>query len=98
VDYRSAADCGVAGEDWPGATRPGTRDNDIDVSVLPRLTEADLEKVGVSLGHRRKMLVAIAELSNSAQAPQQSTLTRSKPEDAAERRQAMFSDLQAAKP
>jgi hypothetical protein len=50
------------------------------------LTEADLEKVGVSLGHRRKMLVAIAELSNSAQAPQQSTLTRSKPEDAAERR------------
>jgi hypothetical protein len=46
------------------------------------------------------MLVAIAELSNSAQAPQQSTLTRSKPEDAAERRRvmAMFSDLLAAKP
>jgi len=74
---------------------PAFADNDIDVSVLPHLTDADLEKIGVSLGHRRKMLVAIAELSNSAQAPQQSTLTRSKPEDAAERRQVtvMFSDL-----
>ena len=74
---------------------PAFADNDIDVSVLPHLTDADLEKIGVSLGHRRKMLVAIAELSNSAQAPQQSTLTRSKPEDTAERRQVtvMFSDL-----
>ena len=74
---------------------PAFADNDIDVSVLPHLTDADLEKIGVSLGHRRKMLVAIAALSNSAQAPQQSTLTRSKPEDAAERRQVTvrFSDL-----
>ena len=31
-------------------------ENDIDVSVLRHLTEADLEKIGVSLGHRRKML------------------------------------------
>ena len=31
-------------------------ENDIDVSVLPHLTDADLEKIGVSLGHRRKML------------------------------------------
>ena len=79
---------------------PAFADNDIDVSLLPHLTDADLEKIGVSLGHRRKMLVGIAELSNSAQAPQQSTLTRSKPEDAAERRRvmAMFSDLLAAKP
>ena len=30
-------------------------DNDIDVSVLRHLTDADLEKIGVSLGHRRKM-------------------------------------------
>ena len=28
-------------------------DNDIDVSVLHYLTDTDLEKIGVSLGHRR---------------------------------------------
>ena len=28
-------------------------ENDIDVSVLRYLTDADLEKIGVSLGHRR---------------------------------------------
>ena len=42
-------------------------ENDIDLSVLPHLTDADLEKIGVSLGHRRKMLVAIAELAGSVQ-------------------------------
>jgi class 3 adenylate cyclase/tetratricopeptide (TPR) repeat protein len=40
-------------------------DNDIDVSVLRHLTDADLEKIGVSLGHRRKILAAIAELSDT---------------------------------
>jgi hypothetical protein len=35
----------------------------IDVSVLPYLTDADLEKIGVSLGHRRKILAEIAELA-----------------------------------
>src|SRR5262249_28758131 len=38
-------------------------DNDADVSVLPYLTDVDLEKNGVSLGHRRKILAAIAERS-----------------------------------
>jgi hypothetical protein len=37
-------------------------ENDIDVPVLGHLTDADLEKIGVSLGHRRKILAAIAEL------------------------------------
>jgi len=36
-------------------------ENDIDPSVLRDLTDQDLEKIGVSLGHRRKMLRAIAE-------------------------------------
>ena len=35
-------------------------ENDIDVSVLPHLTDQDLKEIGVSLGHRRKMLRAIA--------------------------------------
>src|SRR5689334_13036222 len=39
---------------------------DIDPSVLPDLTEADLERLGVSLGHRKKLLRAIAALTESA--------------------------------
>jgi SAM domain (Sterile alpha motif) len=34
-------------------------DNAIDFSVLPDLTDQDLEKLGVLLGHRRKMLPRI---------------------------------------
>ena len=41
-------------------------ENDIDVSVLRHLTDDDLEKIGVSLGHRRKILAAIAELPGAA--------------------------------
>ncbi|MEE9267008.1 MAG: adenylate/guanylate cyclase domain-containing protein [Gammaproteobacteria bacterium] len=37
-------------------------DNAIDWDVLSDLTEADLEKVGVKLGHRKKLLKAIAAL------------------------------------
>src|SRR5262249_20036300 len=39
---------------------------DIDPSVLPDLTEADLERLGVSLGHRKKLLRAIAALTERA--------------------------------
>jgi SAM domain (Sterile alpha motif) len=35
-------------------------ENAIDFSVLPDLTDQDLEKLGVLLGHRRKLLRAIA--------------------------------------
>lgn len=34
--------------------------NDADLEVLPSLLEADLEKLGVSLGHRKKILKAVA--------------------------------------
>src|ERR1700746_3280162 len=44
-------------------------DNDIDVEVLRYLTDADLERIGVSLGHRRKLLAAIAELGGGAATP-----------------------------
>ena len=33
--------------------------NDIDLDVLGELTDADLEKLGVSLGHRRRLLRAL---------------------------------------
>jgi SAM domain (Sterile alpha motif) len=38
-------------------------ENAIDLSVLP---DQDLEKIGVLLGHRRKLLRAIAELDGAA--------------------------------
>ncbi|MET0870096.1 MAG: SAM domain-containing protein, partial [Methyloceanibacter sp.] len=34
--------------------------NAIDMETLPHLTEADLEKVNVALGHRKRILRAIA--------------------------------------
>src|SRR5690349_16004644 len=33
--------------------------NNVDVSVLPTLTESDLQGLGVSLGHRKRMLLAL---------------------------------------
>src|SRR6516225_1492331 len=41
------------------------RDNDIDAEVLRRLTAEDLRELGVaSVGHRRRLLDAIASLSD----------------------------------
>src|SRR4051794_40162497 len=43
---------------------PVFRDNAIEADILPELTEADLEKLGVALlGHRKRLLKAIAALS-----------------------------------
>jgi class 3 adenylate cyclase/predicted ATPase len=41
-------------------------ENDIDPDVVPELTDRDLEQLGVSLGHRRKILRAIRELGARA--------------------------------
>jgi len=49
-----------------GAYAQRFAENDIDFSVLRYLTDQDLEKLGVSLGHRRKILAAIAELGGAA--------------------------------
>ena len=43
-------------------------ENHIDYSVLPDLTEDDLEKLGISLGHRKKLLRAIDEIWGTRQA------------------------------
>jgi class 3 adenylate cyclase len=68
--------------------------NRIDVSVLPELTDLDLEKIGV-LGDRRKILRAIREIGGTAAYAQEPVLAASKPQDIAERRQVtvLFSDL-----
>ena len=75
------------------------RENAIDFSVLPDVTDQDLEKLGVLLGHRRKLLRAIANLETSAKTARDAgTVPASvdaSPRDTAERRQVtvMFSDL-----
>src|SRR5262249_22424741 len=79
-----------------GQYAQGFAENDIDVSVLRHLTDADLEKIGVSLGHRRKMLAAIAELAGTSPSKLEPLVdVEPKPQDTAERRQVtvMFSDL-----
>src|SRR3954469_14508679 len=44
-----------------GQYEPAFRENDVDADVLPELTEADLERLGVaSLGHRKRLLRGIA--------------------------------------
>ena len=43
-------------------------ENDIDTLVLPHLSDQDLKELGISLGHRRKMLAAIGELAGAAPA------------------------------
>src|ERR1700726_2647117 len=51
---------------------PAFRDNDVDAEVLPELTAEDLISIGVtSVGHRRKLLAAIAAVgaANVAQPP-----------------------------
>jgi class 3 adenylate cyclase len=85
----------LAGEARSRAIRAAVCENGIDFSVLGYLTDQDLEKIGVLLGHRRKILAAIGELAGLAQAPPQSTLTGAKPQDTAERRHVtvMFCDL-----
>ena len=71
------------------------RENDIDGDVLQGLTADDLKDLGVtSIGHRRKLLDAIAALYVNVPPPAAASLAASTPA-AAERRQltVMFCDL-----
>src|SRR5215831_13391455 len=73
------------------------RASEIDADILPELTEVDLEKLGVPLGHRKRLLRAISGLAaaETSAAPAASTGT-----DAAEGRQltVMFCDLVGSTP
>src|SRR6516162_10287140 len=72
-------------------------ENGIDISVLRYLTDQDLKDIGVLLGHRRKMLAAISELTSAAPVTSEASAVEAQPktQDSAERRQVtvMFSDL-----
>ena len=73
------------------------RDNDIDAEVVPELTADDLVGLGVtSIGHRRKLLAAIAVLGAAVPAAPVAATSRDAPAPTeAERRQltVMFCDL-----
>ncbi|RWB92807.1 AAA family ATPase [Mesorhizobium sp.] len=74
------------------------RDNAIDAEVLPELTDADLEKLGMLLGHRKRFRKAVVGLGPSSSHPDASTddiAAQSTRELSAERRQltVMFVDL-----
>src|SRR5215831_10027764 len=76
------------------------RENEIDDTVLPSLTAEDLKDLGVgSVGHRRKLLDAVAALRAEASATTSLSdapvATDKATKDTAERRQVtvMFSDL-----
>jgi class 3 adenylate cyclase len=71
------------------------REAEIDAEILPELTDQDLEKLDVPLGHRKRLLKAIANLGvTELTAAGAATPTRPST-DFAERRQVtvMFSDL-----
>ncbi|MFZ0672826.1 MAG: adenylate/guanylate cyclase domain-containing protein, partial [Pseudolabrys sp.] len=69
-------------------------ENGIDLSTIRDLTEQDFKDLGVLLGHRRKMLRAIAALDETAPEPVEPA-TEPKPPKEAERRHltVMFCDL-----
>ena len=77
------------------------RENEIDETVLLRLTAEDLKELGVgALGHRRKLLDAITALRTDVDvkvstSPDEFATIEGSPKDTAERRQVtvMFSDL-----
>src|SRR6516165_2256182 len=71
------------------------RASEIDADILPELTDADLEKLSVPLGHGKRLLRAISGLAAAEISAAPSAPTGAKPQDAAERRQltVMFCDL-----
>ena len=80
------------------------RDNKIDLDVLADLSDGDLEKLGIPLGDRKRLLKAIAELASREPLPARAPLAAAAPilptqsfahSDVAERRPitVMFCDL-----
>src|SRR5215467_11945628 len=67
----------------------------IEIDVLSELTDQDLERLGIPLGHRRRMLRVIRERGGAAPATPQPAMASPAPQDSAERRQltVMFCDL-----
>src|ERR1700688_2897090 len=71
------------------------RENEIDAEVLPELAESDLSQLGVPLGHRKRLLKAIAALGTTETAANLSLPAPASSSATAERRPitVMFCDL-----
>ena len=72
------------------------RDSEIAADILPELTETDLEKLGLPLGPRKRILKAIQNLGDADKTSEAASPARPEPaRDTAERRQltVMFCDL-----
>ncbi len=73
------------------------RANDVDFEALPYLDDSDLKELGVSLGHRRRLLAAAAELAPRppVEAPAPAPVAPLDDEEAVERRllTVMFVDM-----
>jgi class 3 adenylate cyclase len=69
-------------------------ENEIDLDLLSELTEGDLEKLGLAMGPRKRLLKAIADLSDTTVTGPAAPIPLSGSQTA-ERRQVtvMFSDL-----
>ncbi len=71
--------------------------NDVDLTTLPFLTDADFASLGLSLGHRRRLMAAVKEFDGSHKpvAMEKVAVTSNTGGDQAERRQltVMFCDL-----
>jgi class 3 adenylate cyclase len=70
--------------------------DDIDLDVLPELTDRDFDRLGVSVGHRRKMLRAIWGLAGTGTAaPRPAEAAAPVPQNRTERRRltVSFCDL-----
>ena len=76
------------------------RASEIDVDVLPELTDVDLKELGVPLGHRKRLLRAISGLAAAETSAAPAASTGARLQDAAERRQltVMFCDLVGSTP
>ncbi|WFU16013.1 adenylate/guanylate cyclase domain-containing protein [Bradyrhizobium sp. CB3481] len=69
-------------------------ENGIDLFVLRDLTEQDLKELGVLIGHRRKLLRAIAELEDAAKPkPAEATTEPRRPDGERRHLTIMFCDL-----
>jgi class 3 adenylate cyclase/predicted ATPase len=72
------------------------RDSEIESDILPELTETDLEKIGLPLGPRKRILKAIQNLDDADKTSEAASPARPvSAKDAGERRQltVMFCDL-----
>lgn len=67
--------------------------NDIDLRVLPHLTDVDLRELGFSLGHRRVLLAAIANAEPDAPAEKIENPSGSKTDPERRHLTVLFSDL-----